>query len=103
MKREWPFDQFEECSKSTKLDLYEAIRMSITDRCDLIGRDHEANILRDFIDRARKSKVGSCIYITGHPGVGKTLCVDHVLKDLNGVSFSLVNLCVFKGDLMQHM
>lgn len=74
----------------------------ITQPCELVGRDEEAKILHDFIVRSQKEKSGSSIYITGHSGVGKTLCVDHVLKEL-AVPFTSVNLCVFEGNLQKHM
>lgn len=82
--------------------LYGRAVKRITQPCELVGRTEEAAHLRDFVVTAQKAKFGSSIYITGHSGVGKTLCVDHVLK-LLGCAFAYVNLCTFEGNLKQYM
>jgi Cdc6-like AAA superfamily ATPase len=83
--------------------LYGRAVKRITQPCDLVGRIDEAARLHAFVVNAEKAKYGSSIYITGHSGVGKTVCVDHVLKLLE-FAFVSVNLCTFEdGSLKQHM
>jgi|JI10StandDraft_1071094.scaffolds.fasta_scaffold279321_2 predicted ATPase len=87
------------------MSVYAAIEIALTSPCKLVGRFEEAKRLRDFVLQAlqaQSAKKGSVIYITGHSGVGKSLCVDHVLKELS-INHIFINLCTFNGDLKKHM
>ncbi|KAJ5204216.1 uncharacterized protein N7498_005095 [Penicillium cinerascens] len=61
----------------------------------LVGRDAEREKVSTFIEDCLESKKGSCLYISGPPGTGKSAMVNEVCQDmdLSNVKVSHVN-CV---------
>lgn len=61
----------------------------------LVGRDAEREKVASFIEGCLKSQNGSCLYISGPPGTGKSAMVHEVCEDidLSSVKVSHVN-CV---------
>lgn len=61
----------------------------------LVGRDAEREKVSTFIEDCLESKKGSCLYISGPPGTGKSAMVNEVCQDmdLSSVKVSHVN-CV---------
>ncbi|KAF3392337.1 Cell division control protein 18 [Talaromyces pinophilus] len=49
----------------------------------LIGREKERAELSKFIENGMQSRTGSCIYVSGPPGTGKSATIDEVCRDLN--------------------
>ncbi|OQD76533.1 hypothetical protein PENDEC_c004G06066 [Penicillium decumbens] len=61
----------------------------------LVGREMEREKVTTFIENCLESKKGSCLYISGPPGTGKSAMVNEVCQDmdLSNVKVSHVN-CV---------
>lgn len=54
----------------------------------LVGRESEERRLRDFFSKCFRDAQGCSLYLSGHPGTGKTASVVNLLKQLSSPSAS---------------
>lgn len=74
----------------------------------LVGREKERAQLRKFISSHADSKEGSCMYVSGPPGTGKSALVGEIcdeVKDRTDIKFTYLNCMSIKrqGDAYNHL
>lgn len=83
--------------------VYDIARMRMSS-LEVVGREKEREQLSDLIQNFQSQKQGGSIYVTGQPGVGKSVCINDIISKTM-ISNICINLAVdsFSGTLLHHV